>query len=784
MSRQQAKSRRSEDRPAAKRNPPRKPSRLPWLLLAGLLLATFLAYYPSWHGGLLWDDDRHLTRADLRSPSGLWRIWFDIGATQQYYPVAHSAFWLQSKLWGDDTLGYHLVNIGLHAVSAFLLAFILRRLDLPWGWLAAFLFALHPVHVESVAWISELKNTLSGVLYLASVLVYLRFDQDRRRMDYALALTLFLLALLTKTVTASLPAALLVVLWWRRGGLDRRRDILPLIPWAVLGVTGGWVTAWVERTMVGAHGSEYQATWIERGLIAGRAVWFYLGKLVWPANLTFIYPRWQVSQEVGWQYLYPLCLAALLTGLWLIRGRSRGPLATMLLFCGTLFPALGFVDVYPFRYSFVADHFQYLASIPILVLFTAGVARAARRWRIDSIPAAAGITLVLAVVLVIPTWSQSRQYRDGETLYRTTLQRNPSCWMASNNLGNVLHAQGRTREAIPYYEEALRLKPDYAEAHNNFANALVRLGRGAEAVPHYEEALRLAPDLAGAHYNLGNTLQEMGRLEEALGHYREAIREEPDSAEAQGNLGAILDALGYPEEAMASYRQAIRINPAYANAHNNLGKALQKLGRFEEAVAEHRQALKSQPDLAAAHSALGLALQQLGRFEEAMQQHQEALRLDPKSAESHGNLGNALLAQGRTEDASAEYREAIRLKPDAAAAYFNFGNALQAQGRLEESVLRYREAIQRNPVLAGAHYNLALVLQRLGRYSEAATHYRAVMRLGSSTAELNNNLGICMAAQGRIEEAVPFFREALRLKPDNTEAQANLDRALSFLKRK
>ena len=240
---------------------------------------------------MLWDDNAHITRGDLRSAAGLWRIWFDLGATQQYYPLIHSAFWLQHKIWGDDTRGYHLVNIVLHALSSFLLALILRRLAVPGACLAAVIFAMHPVHVESVAWITEMKNTLSGVLYLSSALAYLRFDERRQKRMYATAMALFVPALLSKTVAATLPAALLVVFWWRRGRLHWRRDVLPLAPWFALSAAAGLLTAWVERTLIGAEGAAFQFTLIERVLIAGRAVWFYLGKLLWPANLIFIYPR-------------------------------------------------------------------------------------------------------------------------------------------------------------------------------------------------------------------------------------------------------------------------------------------------------------------------------------------------------------------------------------------------------------------------------------------------------------------------------------------------------------
>ncbi len=311
-----------------------------WLL--GFLLAalTIMAYQPAWHAGLIWDDDKHITQPELRSLHGLARIWTQLGATQQYYPLVHSVFWAEHKLWGDAATGYHWLNILLHAFSAVLLARILSQLKIPGAWLAAALFAVHPVEVESVAWISELKNTLSGVFYLGAALAYLRFDRSRSGRDYAMALGLFLLGLMSKTVIASLPAALLVVFWWQRGKVPWKRDALPLIPFFIAGIGAGLLTAWVERRFIGAEGSEFNFSIIERILIAGRDVWFYLGKLFWPVDLAFIYPRWNVSQAVWWQYLYPAAGLVLLGVL--VWRRWRGPLAALLFFVGTLFPALGF----------------------------------------------------------------------------------------------------------------------------------------------------------------------------------------------------------------------------------------------------------------------------------------------------------------------------------------------------------------------------------------------------------------------------------------------------------
>jgi tetratricopeptide (TPR) repeat protein len=681
-----------------------------WLLLPALLLVTLAAYHPAWHGGMVWDDDAHITRQDLRSTEGLGRIWFGLGATQQYYPVVHSAFWLQHRLWGDDTLGYHLVNIVLHVLSAFLLAVIMRRLALPGAFLAAFLFALHPVHVESVAWITELKNTLSGVFYLGAALAYLHFDLNRRKRVYALALGLFVLGLLSKTVIATLPAALLVVFWWQRGQLTWRRDVMPLLPFFVTGAAGGLLTAWIERTQIGAQGVEFQFSLVERCLIAGRVIWFYLGKLLWPVDLIFVYPRWQISQAAAWQYLYPLGVAVLLVGLWLLRSRTRAPLAAMLLFVGTLVPVLGFFNVYPFKFSLVADHFQYLPSLSLIALVSAGLTGAVGRWmsRIRPALATAGM-LVLVGPLACLTWNQSRQYVDAETLYRTTLDRNPTCWLAMENLG-AMKLQGPISdvpEAMRLIQQALKINPNSAEALNNLGYALQRLDRVEEAVTCHQEAVRLSPGFAKARYNLGVDLQRLGRFEEAESQYQESVK----------------------------------LDPEYPYVRNNLGNVLQRMGRTDEAVAQYQAALRLKPDYPEAHNDLGAALAQLGRFEEAATEHQAALRLKPGFADAHYNLGNALQQSGRLEEAAAQFREALQLKPDHLEAHNNLGAALVSLGRLEEAAGQFRDAVEIDPRSAESHNNLGVALERLGRHAEAVTHFEEAARLkaGSAAARSNPN---------------------------------------------
>lgn len=581
-----------------------------WLVAAALLAAVALAYQPAWNGGFLWDDAAHVTRADLRSWRGLWRIWSEPGATQQYYPLLHSAFWLQHRLWGDAPAGYHLVNLALHAAAALLAGMALRRLSVPGAFLAAAVFALHPVHVESVAWITEQKNTLSAVLYLGAAMAWLRFEEERRSRAYLLALLLFVLALGSKTVTATLPAALLLVHWWKRGRPGWRRDVLPLLPFFALGAAAGSFTAWVERKLVGAEGAAFDLSPVERGLVAGRAAWFYLGKLVWPADLSFVYPRWSVSQAVWWQYLYPAAALAVLAILWSQRRRWRGPLAGTLYFLGTLFPALGFFDVYPFLFSFVADHFQYLASLGIIALAAAGTSRLLeRRWLG---PAGDVLCLAALAVLAALTWQRSHLFADRETLYRATIRSNPGCWMAYNNLAGSLIARGAAEEALGLLQRALDLRPDYPEAQNNLGLALASRGRWDEAIRRYRRALELDPAYPEAHNNLGFALAGRGELEEAIDHYRRALEGDPGHAGVHYNLAMALVARGEDPRAAAHLRRALELQPDFLEARNNLGILLARSGRLDEAIEEFRRALEIAPSSEEVRRNLEVALRRRG----------------------------------------------------------------------------------------------------------------------------------------------------------------------------
>jgi tetratricopeptide (TPR) repeat protein len=638
-----------------------------------LVAAVLAAYGGVWRAGFVWDDNAHVTRPALRTLHGLWRIWFEPGATQQYYPVLHSAFWLEHRIWGDAASGYHAANVVLHAAAACLLLRVLRSLAVPGAFLGAALFAVHPVCAESVAWISEQKNTLSAVFYLMAALAYLSFDRTRRPACYIAGTALFALALLSKSVTATLPAALLVVLWWKRGSLSWKGDVRPLLPWFVLAAGAGAMTTWMERTQVGASGAAYRMGVLERILVAGHALWFYLGKLAWPAGLTFMYPRWVIDARDPAAYLYPAAAAAALAGLWTCRRRSRGPLAAGLLFAGTLFPALGFIDVFPFIYSFVADHFQYLAAAVMLGAAAAGLSLATRQ-----LPAAGrwASAACLVAALGTLTWRQCAMYADAETLWRATIARNPSSWMALNNLASELLDTGHAGEAADEARLSLAKEPRNAEAYVTLGDALGQLGRRAESFEAYRKALEIEPRNAIANNNLGNALLQAGQFDDAIGHYKRALDTKSDFAKARGNLADALLRSGRLDEAIAEYDRALGDDPSDAGANANLGIALAEKGRLGDAIARFERAVELNPRFAIAQTNLGNALLQAGRTDDAIAHLERALQVDPNSSAIHNNLGYALLLKGRTGEAIGHFRAALSLDPSNAGARRNLDDAL------------------------------------------------------------------------------------------------------------
>jgi tetratricopeptide (TPR) repeat protein len=402
-------------------------------------------------------------------------------------------------------------------------------------------------------------------------------------------------------------------------------------------------TAWLEKYHVGALGEEWALSFVERFLVAGRALLFYASKLVWPHKLTFIYPRWQIDSGVWWQYLFPLAAAAVIFLFWFLRRRiGKGPFVALMFFVITLIPALGFFDVYPMRFSFVADHFQYLASIGLIGLAASGTATLLQR--LDPQPKKIGFAMcsIVLFILGVCVWQQGNIYRDVEKLYMDTINKNPLAWMAYNNLGVYYAEHGKLNKAMALYAESLRIKPTYPDACNNLGVALAKQGRIEEAITYYIKALKIDPRFPRAHNNLGNALAQQGKNEEAVTHFAKALELEPGFAGVYNNLGNVLMEQGRLTEARFHFSRALELEPDFAEASFNMGNVLTQQGKMDEALAHFSRAVELKPDFAEAHNSLGVILARKERLDEAIVHFNEALRLKPGFLSAQNNLKTAL----------------------------------------------------------------------------------------------------------------------------------------------
>jgi tetratricopeptide (TPR) repeat protein len=727
-----------------------------------LVAFVFVAYAQVFSAGFIWDDESHLTRNPcVIGPLGLREIWTSAQAV--YYPLVLTTFWTLHKFVGLNPLPYHAVNVLLHAASAILLWRVLKLIQVRGAWLGAALWTLHPVMVQSVAWVTELKNTESCLFYLLSSIFFFKWDEAKdavarqsqrrpraRRSLFALSLLFFILATLSKPSVVMLPFVLALCIWWIRG-MIRWRDALAVAPFAVISALASAWTIWEQKFHARAVGPDWAQTLPEHFIIAGRAIWFYFAKLIWPHPLIFIYPRWELDPSKLVAYL-PLVLAiTCLIALWFVRTKwGRALFFAAAYYVISLFPVLGFFNVYFFRYSFVSDHFQYLASMGPLALAGATIAVAASQCRgVLTISASLSCDMearrrsatattvlvafcgILLLLLGFLTWGQTTEYRDLNELYTATLNKNPGCWMVHYNLGIVLSERGETDQAIDHYRQAVALRPNYAEAH----------------------------------YNLGRLLVEQGHFDEAIDHYEKAVEINPADPEAQNNLGVTLFGIGRVDDAIGHYRKALEIQPDYAEASCNLANALIAKGDFDGAIANYRTCLAAIPDQTEAQYNLAGALLRRGRTDEAILQYLKVLQLDPKSADAHSNLGSALLAKERFHDAIEEYRTALQLSPDNVSALSNLAwllatsadAALRNGSEAVELAERAESASSRSDNYAMVLRIAAAAYAEAGRFAEA----RETAQKALDTANGQGNTGLADVLQGELalyELGLPYHK--------------------------
>jgi Flp pilus assembly protein TadD len=564
-----------------------------------LAAVTILVYRPAGNGGFLWDDDVYITNNELlTAPDGLRRIWFSLDSPSQYFPLVYTTFRIEHALWGLNPTGYHWVNLLLHIANALLLWAVLARLKVPGAWLAGAIFALHPVQLESVAWITERKNVLMGFFFLLTLLAWIAFVDERIRRSwifYCLALIFYALALSAKATACTLPAALFLILWLQKKPITMRR-LMQIVPFVVFGIGVGLLAVWWERYHQGTNRGVFTfLSPIERILVASRAVWFYLSKIFWPSKLTFIYPRWNISPAHLFDYIWLLAgIAASVTIYFLRRYVGRSVEVAAAFFVATLTPVLGFIMLFTFRYTFVADHYQYLACIGPIALASAGMVSLSDKFA-QYRAVIVSVALLVVASLGTLTWRQAATYGDIETLWRTTLARNPECWMAHTNLGLVLFEKGKIDDAIAHYRSALKMQPDWWDAEYNLGTALLAKGQVDEAILHCEKAVSMRPTDPDAQVSLGNLFLQKGRIDEAITHYQKAITVHPDHFLARYGLGHALLEKGDLDSAIQVCRSALLLRPLDADCHTTLAIALEEKGNPAEAIQHYQKALELAP---------------------------------------------------------------------------------------------------------------------------------------------------------------------------------------------
>ena len=734
-----------------------------WLFAAIIVLAAFAVYWPALHGGWLWDDELDVTgNSALRDAAGLWRIWFHPVGLYDYYPIKYTVQWLQWQLWGADTTGYHATNIALHALSSLLFWRLLSRLAVAHAWLGGLIFAVHPLAVESVAWITELKNTLSLPFLLLAFLRYLDFDTRGRRGALVASVLLFAAAALCKTSVVMFPVALLLYQLWKHGRLTWARG-LSTAPFFVVSLVLGLVTLWFQHhRAIGGEEAGFDPVGgpLARIACAGSSLAFYAGKTLLPTNLMPIYPQWTVNPPSPLLFLPWLVLAAAVTWFWIQRGTwGRHALLGTGWFVLHLLPVLGFVPISSQRFTWVMDHLAYLSLLGAVGLATAALAWLPRR-------AVLPVTLPVCVVLGLVSHRHAATFRSEQALWEDNVAKNPQAWMAHYNLGKIAGDAGRSSDAIGHYRAALRARPAYPEAWNNLGMELRNAGRNAEAIEAFENAIRSKPAHYAAHNNLAAALAAAGRIPDAIARVQEALRINPRFAAAHRNLGNILTRTGRNREAIEHFRQALALQPHFPEVENDLGVALANSGHNADAIAAFRRALQQRPDYAEALNNLGSTLRDTGQPAEALAPLERALALRPEYVSARYNLGCALLDAGRTADAVAAFEHTLRLDPSHADALFSLGNIRATAGDDAAALAHYDRATTLRPDFAAAHRNAGIVLARSGRIAEAVTRYRAAVTARPDFADAHLSLAQAYQALGQMSEAIASYEAARKLRPE------------------
>ncbi len=763
---------------------------------AALFLLVAVCYFPATGAGFVWDDSIVTASKAVREWSGLWQLWFETETTYHpdntreghFWPIVYSTFWLEHKLWGFAPLGYHLVNVLLHFANSWLVWRLLLRLGLPGAWLAAAVFAVHPVHVEAVVWVIARKDQLSTLFYLAAAIIWLRCIDAPRPRRYLGALGSYIAALFSKTMAATLPPALLIGRWLQQGRI-RMRDLLSLLPFFAVGVAIAVADTFFYQARESAT---FDYSVVERLLIASRAVWFYLGKLLWPLELAVIYPRWEIDPAALSAWLWPTAGVAAAALLWALRGRlGRGPLAGALFFALALSPVLGMVDNTYMQWSFVADRYQYLASVGVIAVLVGAAAQGtARLSRIGRVGAFAVAAVVLAVLGTL-TWRHAGIYTDNVTFYSHIVALNPAARDAHLNLGAALSDQGRHEEALAAAQVAIRQRPEHAGGYANASHALIDLGRYEEAERMLRRGRAVEPGHRNTIRNLAVALERQDRFEEALRVYDEWLGLDPLREHAwAGRAGALLRMQRH-EEALAFLRRGLSELPDLAPSRDartdllrarmriQMSVAAHRLGRSNEAAEHRRRALRRVPDAPEPAHDMAELLREEAHFDEAVAWYGVAIERDPEFAVAWAGMGDALFAQGRYDEAMERLARADELLPADSAMRANLQRLIArtaaAQGRPAAAVQNFRATLERAPDDVRALMGLVTVHFREEEFAAALDALETLSAITPDNAEVHANMGVVLYRLGRAEEALARLERALAMDPNLASARNAID---------
>ncbi len=743
-----------------------------------LALLTFTVYYPATQAEFVWDDHHFFLDDPLvNAPDGLWHIWFAPDTKRwNYWPITRSAFWLQHQLWGSHAQGYHLVNITLHLLNSIILWLALKQFHVRGAWIIGTLFAIHPMHVASVAWASELKNTLSGLFYLLSIWSFINFDHKRNWRWYCIALSMFICALLSKSATIMLPVLLIIYRLWF-GKKWEKISFISIIPFFLLSLGSAYITIRLENHYIGGQTGGLSLNLIERILVAGHIPFFYLEKFLFPYPLMAVYPKWEISMLQPSLYL-PVMFWGIggAVTLWKYQSWGKAFFLSLSAFIITLFPVLGLFNIAGFTITFVWMHLSYLPSIPIFILlgqvgirisdYLSQTQLTIRK----TLPGIIGVILLL--ILGTLTWNHALTYKDEETMWQDTLKKNPDNWRVHHGLGTAYEQKGSYPLAIQHLSIALQMNLRVPDIHFNRGNVYGKLNQFEKAIQDYNNAILLHPDDGDYYHNRGVTYSKSGKYQKAIQDFDKAIEIDPNQGKYYNNRGIAYGKLQQFKKAIQDYEKAIEHNSKKADYYNNLGTVYGKLQQFEKAIQNHNQAIVLNQNEAEYHNNLGFDYENLQQYEQALKSYTKATVLNSTEARYFNNRGLVYKVIGKYEKALQDYNKALELNQEYAEVYKNRGVLYSRLQKYQKALHDYNTTLELDPQNFAAYYNRGITYAQLHKFVPAIQDFNQLLKMNPEYAEGYNNRGFFYRMLGDLNKACFDWKHACQLGNCNMYFQA------------